>query len=139
MTGSHDTPETREEARARGYRDREVLPSKRAQERYPLSEFPCERCEKEGLPHLVDNGCEFYWHHQEEPPGNTSRSGCPRFGGQFCGSRPKPGTATSLFKKSLKGYPVRTEEEYLEAQRKVEEFGADDAWYRVTYMTGPPP
>ena len=116
-----------------------IEPSVKAQERYPLSEYPCKRCEQEGLPHLVDNGCEFYWEHQEEPPGNTSRSGCPRFGGARCGDRPKPGTATSLFKKAMKGYPARTEEEYLRAQENVEERGADDHWYRITFVSGPPP
>lgn len=131
-----ETPEERDEARTRGYRLRELLPSQRAQERYPLEKYPCDRCAnpKEGLPHLVDNGSEFYWHHQHDPPGSSARSGCPRFGdSEHCGNRPRPGTATSLWVKKLGGppnysklYPARTEEEYLAAFRAVEEDGADD-------------
>ena len=132
-----DTLETRETARKRGYRnnrvDGDILPSERAQERYPLAEYPCERCAdpRQGLPHLTDNGSEFYWHHQHEAA--SWRSGCPRFGpDQHCGSRPRPGTATSLFKKMLNLsydviYPARTEDEYLHAQEDVEVHGADDA------------
>jgi len=135
MRDSHDTPETREAARARGYRLRDVLPSEKAQERYPLSEYPCSRCEKEGLPHLVDNGSEFCWEHQHDPPGSSARSGCSRFGrSALCGSRPRPGTATSLFRQKIDGRHVaRTEEEYLQAQEAVEECGADDKQERLPW------
>lgn len=140
-----DTPETREEARQRGYRDRrldgDIHPSKQAQERYPLDEYPCDRCAdpNEGLPHLIDNGSEFYWHHQHDAPGSSRRSGCLRFGrSEHCGGEPRPGTATSLFLRVLNSngnwiYMPRTEEEYLEAQRAVEEQGANDCRQRKKY------
>lgn len=128
-----ETLQEREGARKRGYRNRTLHPSKRAQERYPIEEFPCSRCAdpKEGLPHLVDNGSEFYWHHQHEAPGSSARSGCPRFGdSDRCGNRPRPGTATSLWKGKCQGWRMRTEDEYQKALKSVEENGADDAWNR---------
>ena len=72
-----------------------VHPNKAAQRRYPLSGYPCERCEGEALPHLVDNSSEFYWEHQHDETGMSSaRSGCPRFndGGHFT-STPREKTA----------------------------------------------
>lgn len=136
MPVPNDTHLKREAARKRGYRshreDGEITPSERAQERYPLADYPCERCAdpKQGLPHLVDNGSEFYWHHQHEAA--SWRSGCPRFGdSKHCGNYPRPGTATSLFKTMLnanyhKINPPRDEDEYLKAQEAVEKHGADD-------------
>lgn len=139
-----DTPQTRRAARARNYRhpqqDGFIFPSEKAQERYPVDQYPCSRCTnpKEGLPHLIDNGSEFYWHHQHKKPGSSARSGCPRFGGLFCGDVPRPGTATSLFEVKLthtarKIYVARSEKEYLAAQQAVEEEGADDGYLRRRY------
>jgi len=130
------TPESREEARERGYCLRDLKPSEKAQERYPLDKFPCDRCETQALPNLTDNGCEFNWEHQHADLGFSNRSECKRFGGSFIGTNPKPGTATSLFLSKLTAdarryYPARTEEEYLKAQYEVEENGADDANKRV--------
>lgn len=126
MTDDYDTPEQREIDRGRGYRKaREIHPSKRAQERYSLAEYPCERCKSEGLPHLINNSSEFYWHHQ--PPG-WGRSGCPRFGDSMhCGNRPRSGTAVSLWKthRSTWQKVACTEDEYLKTQTAVEEKGAD--------------
>lgn len=127
-----DTKEHREEARRRGYRlHPDVHPSQRAQERYPLAEYPCERCETQALPHLIDSGgTEFYWHHQHPELGASNRSGCPRFGwSKHAGARPRPGTATSLFRRpSLERveWVARTEGEYEAAQEAVEKRGADD-------------
>lgn len=72
-----------------------VYPNALMSKRYPLEKFPCERCEKEGLPHLVDNRSEFYWEHQHyEEGGSSARSGCPRFGETpHFGAQPRPGTA----------------------------------------------
>lgn len=100
----------------------------KAQERYPLEKYPCRWCADQELPHLVDNGSEFYWHHYHP---HLGRSGCSRFGSsQFCGDNPRRGTATSLFLKKMQNgsifYEARSEEEYLKAQRDVEEHGADD-------------
>lgn len=128
-----DTPQSREEARARGYRlRRSVHPSPKAQERYPIADFPCDRCAREGLPHLVDNssgayGSEFYWEHHPEDSG---RSGCTRFGHASqpgFGLRPRPGTATSLF---WRRGGSRNEAEYLAAQTRVEDEGFDDFFER---------
>lgn len=131
--GANDTPETRDEARKKDYRGRDVGPSKAAQERYPLSDYPCSRCSNpnEGHPHLVDNGSEFYWHHQHESPGSSHRSGCTRFGGQFCGDAPRPGSATSLWYQRgwLSQLEPRTEEQYLKAKHEAERRGGDD--YRL--------
>lgn len=70
-------------------------PSESAQQRYPLSEFPCRYCEAWGLPHLVDNSSEFYWHHVH--PRSGARAGCARFGyTDCCGSDPRDGTATPV-------------------------------------------
>ncbi len=130
----YDTSEQREIDRARGYRtQRKILPSKRVQERYPLAQYPCDRCEKEGVPHLIDAECEFYWHHQ--PPGYR-RSGCPRFGdSEFCGNKPRRGTAVSLWKTNRRTMRkvLCTEEEYLKNQQAVEEKGSDGyaIWYGV--------
>lgn len=76
-----------------------VFPSEAAQARYPLTEFPCRRCEREGLPHLVDNSSEYYWEHQHERPGSSARSGCPRFGRavNLSPSTPRPGTAKPTY------------------------------------------
>lgn len=62
MTDPQDTPGDREESRIRGYRLRNIRPSIKAQERYPIDQFPCSRCEdeNEGLPFLTDNGSEFH-------------------------------------------------------------------------------
>jgi len=72
-----------------------VHPNRSARGRYPLLSYPCKRCEREALPHLVDNGAEFYWEHQHYETGMSSaRSGCPRFndGGHFT-STPREKTA----------------------------------------------
>lgn len=66
-----------------------VYPSEEAQALYPLKENPCSRCENEHLPHLVDNGSEFYWEHQWRGSG---RGVCQRFGSSR--GSPKEGTAT---------------------------------------------
>ena len=133
MVTTAETPEEREAAIKRGYRERKLLPSERAQERYPIDEYPCGRCAnpKEGLPHLVDSGSEFYWHHQHDPPGSSARSGCPRFGtSEFCGAPPRAGTATSLWWGKLQNWRPRTEEEFQKASHGVEEEGHDDYWNR---------
>lgn len=86
-----ETPEDRDRSRVRGYRDG-LMPSKEAQERYPVSEYPCPRCEKGDLPYLADHGgSEFCWEHR------AGRLGCARFGTTQWGDRPRPGTATSLW------------------------------------------
>lgn len=75
-----------------------VFPDDAAQARYPLADYPCRRCEREGLPHLVDNPSEFYWEHQHELPGSSARSGCLRFGNTaHCDGKPRPGTAVKKF------------------------------------------
>lgn len=67
-------------------------PTAEAQARYPLAEYPCAQCVSIGLPQLVDNSSEFYWHHVH--PESRARSGCARFGTtEFCGSIPRRGTA----------------------------------------------
>lgn len=68
-------------------------PTEYAQQRYPLSKYPCGKCAGSwGLPRLVDNSSEFYWHHVH--PVGKGRAGCPRFGrSDFCGTDPRPGTA----------------------------------------------
>lgn len=113
----------------------EIHPSAKAQDRYPLDEYPCERCANpdEGLPHLIDHGSEFYWHHQHKHPGGSWRSGCPRFGvNKFCGSHPRAGTAASRFKRQrgTNNHIPRTDAEYEAAVKAVEERGADDALIR---------
>lgn len=130
----NDTPESREVGRNLRHRPRHNLrPSEAAEARYPLEDYPCSRCAdpNEGPPHLVDNGSEFCWEHQHpQPPGSSHRSGCSRFGtgGDLCGSRPRPGTATSLFERhiSSKRWLIRDEETYLKAKQRVEEGGEDD-------------
>ena len=74
-----------------------MLPGAAAQEQYPLEQYPCRRCAKEGLPHLVDNGSEFYWEHQHEAPGSSARSCCSRFGTDELRGKPREGTAVSQF------------------------------------------
>ncbi len=64
--------------------------------RYPLVGYPCVRCEREALPHLVDNGAEFYWEHQHYETGMSSaRSGCPRFNDRD-GFQAKPRKKTAV-------------------------------------------
>lgn len=122
-----ETAEERQAARMRGYRERVLGPSEEAQKRYPLEDFPCGRCERDGLPHLVNNRSGFYWEHG---PGG-GRSGCPRFGdSEFCGNHPRAGTATSLWWGRRDEWHPRTEEEYLRAFQATEEQGADDQWER---------
>lgn len=127
-----ETWEDREAARQRGYRLRELRPTARAQERYPLEDFPCARCANpnEGLPHLIDNGCELGWEHQHKSPGSSARSGCPRFNASSHYGPPRPGTVASLWKGRCQSYRVRTEDEYQSALEAVEQEGADDAWLR---------
>lgn len=115
----------------------EINPSAKAQGRYPIDKFPCSRCANpnEGLPHLIDNGPEFYWHHRHDRPGSSMRSGYPRFGASdLCGAMPKAGTAASRYKRDRGGYSrnhvLRSDEEYAKAVEAVEERGADDAWQR---------
>lgn len=91
MAWEDETAEDRARSVRRGYRDA-LLPSAEAQERYPVSEFPCPRCEGGELPSLADHGgTEFYWEHRE------GRDGCTRFGSTERGDHPRAGTATSLW------------------------------------------
>ncbi len=120
MFDERDTAEARDVARARGYRIREVLPTVDAQERFRAEDFPCDLCFTHDLPHLVDNGCEFYWEHKGRKP-------CPRFGN---GRGPRAGSATSLFHKLHwdGGWVARSEAEYQAAHARVEGDGQHD-WY----------
>lgn len=126
MTDDYDTPQQREIDRRRDYRERVMNPSQRAQERYPIDEYPCRRCETQALPHLADNGSEFFWEHQHPEIGASGRSFCPRFGGDEHFGKPRPGTATSLWMTEKKTCRHRacTEEEYLETFQAVQD-GAD--------------
>jgi len=118
-----EEPADRERSRRRDYRDG-LTPSVKAQERYPVSEYPCPRCEAGDLPHLADHGgSEFCWEHR------AGRFGCPRFGTNQHGDRPRAGTATSLWIHVSTGVSridpnahgaqsrnrLRTEAEYLHA------------------------
>lgn len=121
----YDTPEQRQIDRERDYRKRrEIYPSQRAQSRYPSADHPCSGCDRQGPPHLVDNGSEFYWEHHAKGFG---RGHCEQFGRGR--GHPRPGTATSLWRLNRRTWQMipRTEEEYLAAQKAVEEDGADDA------------
>ena len=69
-----------------------VFPSEEVQARYPLAEFPCSVCARDGLPHLVDNPAEFYWEHHKPKRG---RSLCTRFTGSM--NRARKGTAEPAF------------------------------------------
>lgn len=128
MAWEDETPEDRARSVKRNYRDA-LMPSQAAQERYPVSEYPCPRCEAGDLPYLADHGgSEFSWEHG--PKGG--RSGCPRFGDStHFGNNPRAGTATSLWihfstgvsridpdaHGALADSRVRTEAQYLHAVR----------------------
>jgi hypothetical protein len=125
MGWEDETPEDRDRSRRRGYRDG-LTPSRAAQERYPVSDFPCPRCEAGDLPYLADHGgSEFYWEHR------AGRFGCARFGTDSRGERPRAGTATSLWihfstgvsrldpdrREALSGSRLRSEDAYNHAAR----------------------
>lgn len=77
-----------------------VFPSEAVQAAFPLDQFPCKRCARGELPHLVDNSSEFYWEHQTEE--NSNRDACTRFGsGNLLGDMPRRGTAKPTY---YKGY-----------------------------------
>ena len=138
-----ETDRDRMRSIVRNYRDK-LTPSAVVQILYPLEDYPCTRCGKDGLPWLVDHGgSEFGWEHG--PDGG--RSGCTRFGdSQHCGCRPRPGTATSLWLAIATGvlpgqdgvrtrYRTRTPEQYERAVQAVEKGWGDthlDVWRMVS-------
>lgn len=86
-------------------RDKNRLPSKAAQEQYPLDKYPCATCAKGLLPFLVDNTSELNWEHHH---GHGGRHGCPRFNdGEHLGSKPREGTAVSKWKIVLGRYVLK--------------------------------